>query len=95
MQKNILYQELWPQGRLVHLKLTTDVFVASIYKSFLRLRTIPIASIRHVEISHLGLSKVMTISYYKTTDRFITSSFPIRDITAWRQAFKRMNIVVD
>jgi hypothetical protein len=91
----IIYQEIWPSGRLIHLKLTSRTFTTSIYKSFLPLSTIPLTSVRHVEIGRLGLSKMMTISYYKNSDTFVTSSFPISDMDAWRGAFQRLGIAVD
>jgi hypothetical protein len=59
----VIYQEVWPLGRIVHLKLTSRSFMASIYKSFIPLANIPLPTIRHVEISRIGLSKVMAISY--------------------------------
>jgi hypothetical protein len=91
----ILYQEIWPRGRMMHLRLTDDTFTASIYKSFWLLRRIPTAGIRHVEIVRLGFSTMMAISYYKTTTVFITSSFAIRDKDAWRRTFQSIGIIVD
>ena len=95
MEQRVIYQEVWPSGRLIHLKLTSHALATSIYKSFLPFTTIPTAAIRHVEIGRLGLSKLMTISYYKTPDTFVTTSFPIRDRDAWRRAFRTLGIAVD
>jgi hypothetical protein len=91
----IIYEEVWPWGRMIHLRLTHHAFATSIYKSFLPLSSIPIAVIRHVEIGRLGLSKMMTISYYKTPDTFVTTSFPVGDMDAWRRAFKSIGITVE
>jgi hypothetical protein len=92
---DIIYQEIWPWGCMIHLKLTSRSFATSIYKSFLPLTTIPLANIRHVEIGRLGLSKMMTISYYKNSDTFVTSSFPVSAMDAWRRAFQSVGITVD
>jgi transposase len=95
VEEHLIYQEIWPSGRLIHLKLTTLVFITSIYKSFFPLTTISITAIRHVEIGRLGFSKLMTIGYDKPIDLFVTKSFPVRDIQAWRQAFKTLGIMVE
>ncbi len=95
MEEHLIYQEIWPSGRLIHLKLTTLVFITSIYKSFFPLTMISITAIRHVEIGRLGFSKLMTIGYDKPIDLFVTKSFPVRDMQAWRQAFKTLGIMVE
>jgi hypothetical protein len=95
MDERIIYQEIWPSGRVIHLKLTADTFATSIYKSFLPLATIPISAIRQVEIGRFGLSRMMTISYYQTSDTFVTASFPVRDMETWRRVFKRLGITVN
>jgi hypothetical protein len=95
MDERIIYQEIWPSGRVIHLKLTADTFATSIYKSFLPLATIPISAIRQVEIGRFGLSRMMTISYYKASDTFVTASFPVRDMEMWRRVFKRLGITAN
>src|SRR3954467_10397267 len=91
----LLYEEIWPWGGLMHVRLTSPLFVTSVFKSFLPLTTIPIESIRHVEIGRLGLSKMMSISYYKDSSTFVTASFTVSNIAAWRQAFRSVGISVD
>ena len=80
---------------MIHLKLTDDTFATSIYKCFLPLTTTPISAIRQVEIGRFGLSKMMTISYYKTSGAFVTASFPVRDMETWRRVFKSLGITVN
>ena len=91
----LIYEEIWPWGRMMHLRLSSHLFATSVFKSFLPLTTIPIASIRRVEIGRLGLSKMMSISYYKDSSTFVTSSFPASNMAAWRQAFRSVGIAVD
>jgi len=95
VEERLIYQEIWPWGRLIHLKLTTHVFMTSIYKSFFPLTTISITTIRHVEIGRVGFSKMMTIGYDKPSDMFVTRSFPAGHMPAWRQAFKTLGIRVE
>jgi hypothetical protein len=90
-----IYEEIWPRGRMMHLRLTSHLFTTSVFNSFLPLTTIPIASIRRVAIGRLGLSKMMSISYYKDSSTFVTSSFPASNMAAWRQAFRRVGISVN
>jgi hypothetical protein len=95
MDQRLIYQEIWPWGRLIHLKLTTHEFMTAIYKSFFPLTTISITAIRHVEIGRVGFSKMMTIGYDKPRDMFVTRSFPVRNMHAWRHAFKTLGIRVE
>ena len=95
IEDTLIYEEIWPRGRLMHLRLTSHRFAISVFKSFLPLTTIPIASIRHVEIGRLGLSKMMSISYYKDSSTFVTASFPVSNMAAWRQAYRSVGISVD
>ena len=92
---DVIYQEVWPLGHISHLKLTSQAFMASIYKLFIPLATIPVTAIRHVEISRLELNKVMAISYYKTPNTFTTATFSIDDMEAWYHAFISVGITVD
>jgi hypothetical protein len=93
--EDVIYQEIWPWGRIIHLKLTPHAFSTSIYKSFLPLTSIPVASIRRVQIERLGLDKSLTISYYKDSTTFVTKSFPADDLQSWRRAFERVGIASD
>src|SRR5689334_5817174 len=95
VEDTLIYEEILPRGRLMHLRLTSHCFVISVFKSFLPLTTIPIASIRQVEIDRLGFSKMLSISYYKDSSTFSTSSFPVSNMAAWRQAFRTVGISVD
>ena len=95
VEDTLIFEEIWPWGRMIHLRLTSHRFATSIFKSFLPLTTISVSSIRHVEMGHLGLSKMMSISYYKDSSTFVTSSFPVSNMAAWRQAFTTIGISVD
>lgn len=95
VEDTLIYEEIWPRGRLLHLRLTSHRFATSVFKSFLPFTTIPIASIRHIKIGRFGLSKMLSISYYKDSSTFVTSSFPVSNIAAWRQAFRTVGISVE
>jgi hypothetical protein len=91
----VIYQEMWPWGRLIHLRLTAHTFTTSLYKSFFPLTTIPLTTIRRVEIGRLGFSKMMHISYYGNATTFRTASFPVSNRDAWRRAFQTLGIIPD